>query len=404
MHWRTSIRNVLPSESFVPGQGEPGVIVPALPPASWYRWLLPTRFDTPVEKNYLYRWRLPQTLRLQRLSGWTAALMYISALTADALIGHRIADPLLFWSFALISLTMAALLGYATYHPKLIPRAYAVAFGTLLVNGCALIAITALTQKAGNPFPLTWTLLLLIYAFIATGLPYRVAVPLGIGLGTVDLVVAFVEHLPARELTDHVLLVAATVVTGIIACSALERSDRLGFVRAQQMLAHSYTDDLTGLHNRRYLFEEGGRRIRHARREDKPIAVMMIDVDYFKRYNDALGHPAGDQCLREVSSSFRKAGRRPLDIVVRLGGEEFAMLLFGCDTAAALQCAEGLRTRLAERAIPHPASPLQRLTVSIGIAASETFDGTGMELDALMLAADKALYRAKNAGRDSVSV
>ncbi|GAC1633387.1 MAG: diguanylate cyclase [Nevskia sp.] len=374
------------------------------PPSRWYEWLLPARFEGDVEHDFLYRWHLPQTLRLQRLSGWTASLMYLSALTADALIGHRIGDPLLFWSFGLVSLAMTTLLGLASYLRQLMPRAYAVAVATLLVNGCALIAITALTRQTGNAFPLTWTLILLIYALVATGLPYHAAVPLGIGLGALDILVALIEHLPAPELTDHVLLVVSTVVTGTIACSALERSDRLGFLRARQMLARSYTDDLTGLHNRRYLFEEGLRRVGHARREKLPIALMMIDVDYFKRYNDALGHPAGDQCLRDVSETFRISGRRPLDIVVRLGGEEFAMLLFDCDTAFALLCAEALRLRLAGRALPHPSSPLGYLTVSIGIAASDAFPHGSMDLDALLLAADKALYRAKNSGRDTVSV
>ena len=128
----------------------------------------------------------------------------------------------------------------------------------------------------------------------------------------------------------------------------------------------------------------------------------MIDIDWFKAYNDTYGHPAGDECLRQVSRCLVDCVKRPADTVARYGGEEFVVLLPGTDAAGAKVVAELFASRLAERSMPHSGSPLGRVTVSTGIAT-----GQGRMLRAeshrLLATADSALYDAKAKGRNRVA-
>jgi diguanylate cyclase (GGDEF)-like protein len=127
----------------------------------------------------------------------------------------------------------------------------------------------------------------------------------------------------------------------------------------------------------------------------------MIDVDHFKLFNDAYGHPAGDECLRRVAAALRERCRRPSDVVGRYGGEEFLVLLAGLDADQTVRMAETLREAVEELAIPHPGSSVaQRVTISVGAACVEP-NATGSPED-LVRQADGALYKAKRAGRNLV--
>ena len=164
----------------------------------------------------------------------------------------------------------------------------------------------------------------------------------------------------------------------------------------------SETDALTGLANRRQfdrrLAEECARSARHG----APLALLMLDVDHFKRYNDHHGHPAGDACLRQVAEALSGSARRPADLVARIGGEEFAMLLPHHTADEARTQAERCVAALQAAALPHGDSPLSRcVTLSIGIAEISAAQ-TGCSAAELLAAADAALYRAKQAGRDRV--
>ncbi|MCW5660874.1 MAG: diguanylate cyclase [Burkholderiaceae bacterium] len=159
----------------------------------------------------------------------------------------------------------------------------------------------------------------------------------------------------------------------------------------------SQTDALTGLANRRAfdlrLAEEVSRAVRHG----MPLALLLVDVDHFKRYNDRYGHPAGDECLRRVAAVLREHGRRPTDLVARIGGEEFALLMPHEDVAGAFASAQSCVRAVDDAGIPHDASPLTGfVTISVGVAALR--DGVSGAA-ALLGAADAALYAAKERGR-----
>jgi len=161
-------------------------------------------------------------------------------------------------------------------------------------------------------------------------------------------------------------------------------------------------DALTGLANRRHFDQALDLEWRRAVRQRGALAVALVDLDEFKRFNDTFGHPQGDRCLRQVAALLREAARRATDVVARFGGEEFALLLPGLDAAAAARLLEPARSKLAELALPHPGSAHGRVTFSAGVAGLRA--DSPADVDALLAEADAALYRAKAQGRDRTVV
>jgi len=175
----------------------------------------------------------------------------------------------------------------------------------------------------------------------------------------------------------------------------------------RNLVATSRHDHLTGLLNRRGFDAVLHREVRRARRQGTPLSLVSIDIDWFKAYNDTLGHPAGDKCLRLVACALRTCMQRAGDAASRYGGEEFVIILPDTDLDGALAVAEKCRRALDGLDISHPGSPKGRVTVSIGICATKpTLAGGAAASDAaaLMERADRALYQAKNRGRDRVEV
>jgi len=160
----------------------------------------------------------------------------------------------------------------------------------------------------------------------------------------------------------------------------------------------SIRDPLTDLFNRRYMEESLERELRRASRKKLPLSVMMIDVDHFKQFNDTFGHEAGDTLLRELARLFRTQLRAE-DIACRYGGEEFTLILPEAPLESAVERAEQLLRSASESSIEYRSKKLERVTVSIGVACYPQHGATG---DTLLRAADQALYRAKEDGRNRV--
>ncbi len=166
-----------------------------------------------------------------------------------------------------------------------------------------------------------------------------------------------------------------------------------------QLATLSATDGLTGIANRRRFDEVLASEWSRAARSNQALALVMLDVDFFKPYNDHYGHLAGDDCLRQIASELVTHLRRPGDLVARYGGEEFVLLAPVNDAADAWRMAEGVRQALADLALPHAQSPFGTITASLGLAlcVPSKLDAS---MDALLQQADQALYQAKALGRN----
>lgn len=203
-----------------------------------------------------------------------------------------------------------------------------------------------------------------------------------------------------QRLPDGSLLSHSIDITELV-----EREQALQFLNSQldtlngELAELSATDELTGLANRREFDRRLAEEFARAQRHQLPMALVLLDVDHFKAYNDAYGHPAGDACLRLVAGLLREVARRPSDLAARWGGEEFALLLPHDDGERALALAERLLARLAQVAMPHGRSNVAaHVTVSAGVAALSE-QARWPDPAAMLAAADEALFAAKRAGR-----
>lgn len=168
----------------------------------------------------------------------------------------------------------------------------------------------------------------------------------------------------------------------------------------QELQRLSTTDALTGIPNRRYFDDQLQREWRRAVREAAPISLIMVDVDYFKKFNDTYGHQAGDQSLRRIAGVVQGVARRPGDVAARFGGEEFVILLPNTSEEGACVVANNLRMLTTQLSIPHSASEIAgHVTLSLGVACAPN-PGHLMTSAQLLQAADEALYTAKRSGRD----
>ena len=166
----------------------------------------------------------------------------------------------------------------------------------------------------------------------------------------------------------------------------------------QYLAQQSATDELTGLANRRRFDEALASEWLRAARSMNPLSLLMLDVDYFKRYNDHYGHLAGDECLRRVALALGHCVRRAGELVARYGGEEFVMLLPGADEAQACETAQMCLDRMQSELLPHADSPASRW-VSFSIGVATLTPDAARPANTLVNAADVAMYRAKSDGR-----
>lgn len=281
-----------------------------------------------------------------------------------------------------------------------------------------IATVTIIGTLAPEPYAGRYMMVALFMMFCAallSGLPWRLAqVTTVAAVALYVLIVASgLRWPPAWSNLD---LVASAVIAGAMALRSRQRKDQRiaeleeirrndAVLKADLRAANaalgrlSNTDALTGAFNRRYLDEL----IEHDATSLVPSlgqGVLMIDVDHFKLFNDHGGHAAGDHCLQRIVAAIRRNVRPSFDIVVRYGGEEFAVIMPGLDEADLLRAAERLCGAISSLGIPHPAlGPDRVVTVSIGAALA----GPGETLSDAILRADDALYRAKHRGRNRVT-
>ncbi len=206
----------------------------------------------------------------------------------------------------------------------------------------------------------------------------------------------YIMPLEAGGLRRH-CLVQIFDVTNAVAREKVLREQAVALKR------YSHFDSLTGIANRRRFDEHLDEEFRRAQRQSTPLSLIMMDIDFFKSYNDHFGHQAGDRCLIQVAGALNSALRRPGDLAARYGGEEFAVILPETDEAGAMLIAETIRQRVESLRIPHaPTAGNLFVTVSLGVSTLRPHGGT--LANELVSQADAALYQAKNDGRNRVKL
>jgi diguanylate cyclase (GGDEF)-like protein len=273
---------------------------------------------------------------------------------------------------------------------------------TTLVGLC-MVGIQVIASSAGVAFLFPSLLLNTMYVYFMSGLGFYNALAANLIVMFAYLAVATSLQLPVREFAFDALALIAANLFGASVVYMHERSSRMRFLEAGLLREMVARDGLTGIHNRRMFDQHIRRAWPQAVRDGLRVAVLIIDIDCFKDYNDRYGHQAGDECLRAVAISLHQCARRPLDFVARYGGEEFAIVLYEASREYVAEVVTRIQRSIAELNIAHEASRVaSRLTVSIGAAfirptAERTPEG-------LIQLADEALYSAKEQGRNRVVV
>ena len=238
---------------------------------------------------------------------------------------------------------------------------------------------------------------------------YEVCAELKQDAATADIPVIFITGLSEDQAETQGLDVGAVdYVTKPINPKIIQKrvTNHIELKKARDRLKQlSVTDGLTGLANRRcfdQVLDLEGRRLRRA--GSSYLSLILIDVDHFKKYNDAYGHIAGDRCLRAVSGVIQRTVNRAADLAARYGGEEFACILPATPLAGAVEVAERIRNGVIALNIPHETSTTADVvTISVGVAMVRAGEDTG-DITSVVAAADAMLYRAKIAGRNRVGI
>ena len=245
--------------------------------------------------------------------------------------------------------------------------------------------------------------LLVLGPFFFTGLRFRAA-----SLTVVVTAVALVGAAAVFGLPTPIALRALGFLTMIatacaIAARNVEQSSRKSFLESHLIEELAHHDTLTGLKNRRVFDEQLDRLWDRGIEEHRDLAILMVDIDHFKAYNDWAGHQAGDQTLRRVAQTLQGFVTRPLEVLARYGGEEFALVSYDIDSSEAETLAERMRIAVGALAIKHEGTTAGgSVTISIGVAVIQP--STDRRSRGALQLADQALYEAKVRGRNRVEV
>ena len=354
--------------------------------------------------------------RMQRLL-WGLALFLALVLLSSPLLYKKSVqhfgsavplDVQILWRSAWLAFDLLALFGIRrvlSHPPERIGLFHrAVETGVPLINMLFVVSLLA-AGYAYNP-----SLEILYIALFAMAPLIRlnavktlivVGLPLGLLMALMDHRAADVAHM-SNMLSLTAVVILAAIVFREMHRSTVREMEQQAIIERQlkAMEAFANTDGLTGLANRRSLDEHLETEWRRGMREHNFLAVVMLDIDLFKSYNDKYGHPSGDECIRNIASVIKGYARRAGDIAARYGGEEFVLVLPGVDLGDAASIAERIRLEIFSANRPHAGSPEGRVTVSVGTASAPAASLDSGE--ALLRSADKALYRAKAEGRNRV--
>ena len=360
-----------------------------------FPWL---RFETDLEREFRHeqaRARLPQ-IRLNLFLGSALVICFglLNALVTPA--GAHL--PMGLVQFGLMLPVVAVALGitYLKKAHRIYPR---IAPLIAAIGGLAVIAVEIKAAQAGVQIVFVTVVMASIYIYFLLGLLFYQALRINLILWCAYLAFAVIGALPESSVLYNALVLLLANVVGATTGYTFEMEIRTHFLEQRMLAETAARDGLTGIYNRRRFDEHLQTVWTLAQREHVTLALLLVDIDFFKRYNDRNGHQRGDETVQAVAASLQRAARRPLDFVARYGGEEFAVILYDPSRQYVQETAQRIHANIAALAIPHgDSSVADVVTVSIGIAyVLPTLERSTAGFVQL---ADEALYEAKADGRN----
>jgi diguanylate cyclase (GGDEF)-like protein len=308
-------------------------------------------------------------------------------------------DVALGWLGLVIPACLA--LALASWSHRLYERLYLPAARILLPVVATVAAFGVADRRtAGHPDPFYFLTTFSIAVFFLGGQLFRDALLVNTFMvGALGLALTHAGW-PAANVVYYATVLVITSTVGAFVYQGVERQLRTSFLERGLLGEMVARDGLTGLKNRGAFDDDYSRIWQQAMRERRSLALLLIDVDHFKAYNDRYGHQAGDAALRRVAQVVQRFARRPLDIAARYGGEEFLVALYDLGAEHVREIAEQLRESVQALGIQHEDSPAGAVTASIGVSIVSPRPGRSAE-GALQLA-DEALYAAKRGGRNGI--
>ena len=380
---------------------EPGTAIPDSPYATQLQQgFANLRFVRALEREFQHEFR-EQHLTRMRTGFAVAATLYVLFLLLRLRVETGTVED---WSLVLRGSIIGSMLVTlaATYVRPLQPLLHLVIVATYGIVAVGITGIEIVANKHGIDRHYEGLILVSFHVYVFGGLLLRPALVAGGLIFLTYLIGGAVGGLASKEWGYQLLFIALTHIVGAGAMYSSERLERDNFLRRRLFGVLATHDGLTGLFNRMAFFQQFERVLRHAAREQVPIAVVLIDIDYFKNYNDRYGHLEGDACLRAVAQALREEFKRPLDLIARYGGEEFVGLWHDVQPQSLRSMADQLRAAVQALRIENRDAPSGRVTASVGAVAcipAENEPPLG-----LVKFADLALYDAKEKGRNRVAV
>jgi diguanylate cyclase (GGDEF)-like protein len=359
------------------------------------------RFDGLLEKEFR-EFYTQQNLPRARLSGLIALVLVLAVTCIDLLLGVNGGGTLNTLRLGILC-PLLIVLGVAISVPGA-QRYYTevVAVGVVLI-GFVVTYIAHLGALAGSSYVLAGLVLVVLYGCLFLGLLFNVAVAIAGILIAGHFVTGLAVGLPFDALYYSTAILGGAAVIGGISTYNLEQALRTNFLETRVLNELAERDGMTGLYNRRIFDDYVERLWRQSRREATAVAIIFVDIDFFKLYNDLYGHQAGDDCLKRIAKCIARGAKRPFDFAARYGGEEFVLVLYGPPDDYARGVPEQIRRDVLDLAIPHAGSQAAKhVTVSVGLALAKP--ETSRSLAGAIQAADEALYQAKREGRNRVVV
>lgn len=374
----------------------------AVEPTSWFRTIIfPDK--TSEEEQEFRRYFQRRVLPMAQIALLIAIFLLIAVCVLDWMVMPpefalpAIAFRLSTMMLLLVGLFIASLIWPAS--PK-IPYAFMVV-GAL--NGVGTIIVGGIAARSGTEFVLWGTIFVTFYVYLVCGLRFRQATVAGWPVFLTFFAMGLATNAPFVKMAYGTLFLVFTNLIGMYASFLFEMDSRELFQKKKLLKKLARTDGLTGIDNRRSFDEHLDNIWLQARREEHMIAVLLVDIDHFKLYNDCYGHGPGDECIQAVASTLASSVHRPFDQVARYGGEEFAVVLYDPTEQYVRDYADALVDQVAALEIEHKASDIAEVvTISVGAAVMRPAESN--EPEQLLRKADDALYEAKEQGRNRAYV